>query len=227
MNAKQVRIIILIAVAVLVISTLLLLYFKLANPLKKEVETLSEKIIADTKILKTIREKIEEQPKLDKEEALKLQTEVPLEPFVDKLIVDIRTIVEETHNAVESISAIYSQVAVEDLKNTEATEIAATNPDGAQEGGLGALEVYKVSLNMRLESLTYDHLRQFILGIEGLERVINIDSIQFSANDRFYQVSLSIFYAPQFEDIEDRLPKANFPQPVKKSNPTASWGGMP
>ncbi|MFD3259834.1 hypothetical protein ACE3MQ_14590 [Paenibacillus lentus] len=227
MNAKQVRVTILIAVAILVISTLLLLYFNFANPLKKEVETLSEKIVADTKILETVREKIAEQPKLDKEEALKLQTEVPLEPFVDKLIVDIRSIVQETQNAVENISVNYSQVTMDELINTTGTEIAATNTDEVQEGGVGALEVYKVTLNMNLESLTYDHLRQFILGIEGLERVINIDSISFSVDNRYYQVSLSIFYAPQFEAIEDRLPKANFPQPVKKSNPTASWGGTP
>src|SRR5690606_2938170 len=96
LSAKQVRVTVLIVVAVLIISALILLYFNLANPLKKEVEALSDKIAADTQILETIREKIAEQPKLDKEEVLKLQTEVPLEPFVDKLIVDIRKIVQET-----------------------------------------------------------------------------------------------------------------------------------
>lgn len=226
MSAKQVRVTVLIVVAVLIISALILLYFNLANPLKKEVEALSDKIAADTQILETIREKIADQPKLDKEEVLKLQTEVPLEPFVDKLIVDIRKIVQETNNAVESINATYSQVALEELKNVEGTENAAASSDEAKEEGLKELEVYKVTLNIKLESLTYDHLRQFILGIEGLDRVINIDSIFFQVTERYYQVDLSIFYAPQFEDIEDRLPKASFPQPVKKNNPTASWGGM-
>lgn len=228
MNAKQMRVIVLVVVAVLIISTLLLLYFNIARPLKKEVEALSEKIEADTKMLETIREKIAEQPKLDKEEALELQTKVPLEPFADQLILDLRSIEQATRNEIENVAVDYSQITLNELTDASQTAgVATTNSDEAQEGDAEELPVHKITLVMNVKSPTYDHLRQFILGIERLERVIKVDALSFASEQDFYQVTLSAFYTPQFEDIEDRLPKANFPQPVKKSNPTASWGGTP
>lgn len=231
MNAKQMRAIVLAVVAVLIISILLVLYFNIARPLKKEVEALSEKIEADTKILETIREKIAEQPKLEKEEALKLQAEVPLEPFVDQLILDLRSIEQASQNTIDNIAVAYSQIALSELAGANhmagiAEAAATTSSDSAQEDDAGTLQVHKINLVMKVESPTYEHLRQFVLGIERLERVIKIESLTFASGQSSYQITLSAFYAPQFEDIEDRLPKANFPQPVKKNNPTASWGGM-
>lgn len=215
MSARQVRILILTALSVLIVAALLFTYWKAVNPVKEEVDKLTEKIEADMKMLEAIGSQINEQIKLSTEESLQMQRQVPLESFVDQLIVNVRSVEQSSGNTIDSIGVSYSEISFDDWNKTIGTADAAA----AEESKTDSLPLYKVSLGMAVQSPSYERMRQFIMDLEGLERIVNVDSLSFDSAADVYQLTVSVFYAPQLDGIEDRLPKAVFPGPAAKTNP--------
>ncbi|MGM0900239.1 MAG: hypothetical protein ACQEXB_03830 [Bacillota bacterium] len=120
---------------------------------------------------------------------------------------------------------------------TQAPE-ATTNPETAeteeQYQPLPLPEgIKKLNVNLSVTSPSYKDLMDFLRALEGLNRRVMIESVAFSGsteltsveeeNQEFtYSITLSAFYMPTLEDLEDQLPELEVPAPSNKTNPFAS-----
>lgn len=215
MSARQVRFLVLTALSVLIVAALLLTYLKAVSPVKEEVDKLTAKIEADMKMLEAIGSQINEQIKLSKEESLQLQRQVPLESFVDQLIVNVKSVEQSSGNTINSIGVSYSEISLDDWNKINSTADAPA----AEESKADSPLFYKVSLGMAVQSPSYERMRQFIMDLEGLERIVNVDTLSFDSAADAYQLTVSVYYAPPIDGIEERLPRAVFPGPGGKTNP--------
>lgn len=124
-----------------------------------------------------------------------------------------------------------SEAATQDTQATTETETAEGEdqyqPLPLPEG------IKKLNVNLSVTSPSYNDLMAFLGALEGLNRRVMIESVAFSGtteltnveeeNQEFaYSITLSAFYMPTLEDLEDQLPELEVPAPGNKTNPFAS-----
>lgn len=188
------------------------------------MDDLEDKLKTNKKALDLLQEQANLQ-QANKVDTLELQRLVPIDPFVDQLLLDLKGQELSTKSVMSNLGISYSKTALSELLPVIETQNAETGaatpaavPVAAQGTEPGAPEVSKVVLGMTVKSPTYSDFKNFILGIEGLERIVKIDSLTMTDEDT-YNISISIYYAPDFNSIKERLPKANFPAPSGKTIP--------
>ncbi|OPA80253.1 hypothetical protein BVG16_05815 [Paenibacillus selenitireducens] len=245
MNAKQVRILTLAVSCILILSGLLLFYFNRIQPTQSQVKTLKSKIATDKKVLEKLQSQAHEQQQ-SKADLLELQRKVPVEAFVDQMILDLRKDEQQSKSKIRNMGLSYTNTSLNELSqvigipnlqspnatvsqpvNTAASNEGTStvpadtsaNPAPSSENPAVQLEVYKIGLTLSVESPTYNDFKTFVLGIQQLDRVIQIDAISFTDTANTYNLTVSAFYAPQFQGFEERLPRASFPAPSGKTVP--------
>ncbi|KOP64985.1 hypothetical protein AMS62_06770 [Bacillus sp. FJAT-18019] len=227
MNSKPLRVAVLSLLAIVIISGLLLFYFKGISPTQKQVDQFKTKIASDKLVLAALQESVQQQ-ELHKVDTLELQRMVPLDDYIDQLIQDFKTQETLSNSLITEIQLTYSETTLSETLQqvTGATEGEANNTEAnAADGNVPVNpQVNSVNLNMTFKSPTYENLRKFINGIESLERVVRADSLEFSRRGESkdeYNLSLTVYYAPQFKglDLKELLPKPIFPGPSGKKNP--------
>ncbi|MBY0099123.1 hypothetical protein [Mesobacillus maritimus] len=93
--------------------------------------------------------------------------------------------------------------------------------------------IKKLNVNLSVTSPSYKDLMDFLGALEGLNRRVVIESVAFSGSTELtnvedkiqefsYSITLSAFYMPTLEDLQDQLPELEVPAPGNKSNPFAS-----
>lgn len=241
MSSKPLRIAVLSLLAIIIISGLLLFYFKGISPTQKQVDQFKTKIASDKLVLAALQENVKQQ-EMHEVDTLMLQRMVPMDRFVDQLIQDFKAQETLSNSLITEIKLTYSETTLSEVlkqvtgatefeaKNTEVevkdTEADAKNAEdtGKERGVSVDPEVFSVNLKMKLHSPTYENLRKFINGVESVDRVIRADSLEFSRKGESkdeYNLSLTVYYAPQFKglDLKELLPKPIFPGPSGKKNP--------
>jgi hypothetical protein len=237
MNVKQVRILTLAVSSILILSGLLLFYFNRIQPTQSQVKTLKSKIATDKKVLEKLQSQTYEQQQSNTD-LLELQRKVPVEAFVDQMILDLRKDEQQSKSKIRNMGLSYTKTSLNELSqvigipnlqspnatvsqpvntatSNEGTPTVpadtSANPAPSSENPAVQLEVYKIGITLSVES--------FVLGVQQLDRVIQIDSISFTDTANTYNLTVSAFYAPQFQGFEERLPWASFPAPSGKTVP--------
>ncbi|KOR87707.1 hypothetical protein [Paenibacillus solani] len=224
MNSKPLRIAFLSLLAIIIISGLFLFYFKGISPIQKQVDQLKTKIDSDKLVLTSLQESIKQQ-ELHKVDALKLQHLVPFDDFVDQLLLDLKAQETLSKSVISNIGLSYSETNLSTvlLQMPRASGSEADNSSEIVTDGNVATDpkISSVTLGMTLQSPTYEDTLKFINGIESLDRIVKVDSLQLTDAKDEYNLSLTVYYAPQFKglDLKELLPKPIFPGPSGKKNP--------
>ncbi|SMF84861.1 hypothetical protein SAMN05661091_2718 [Paenibacillus uliginis N3/975] len=249
MNAKHMKVLVLAALSLIVLSGLLIFYMNKVSPTQKEVRTIEKQITQDIKLLETLQKQIEEQQNV-KVDTVALQQKVPVQALVDQLLLDIRALEKSSLNTVQNIGVSYSKTTMTELFQASGVSLEAVNSSPKEnstnesiasnsketEEGVATMEteaqaspspnnasvqpeIYKVVLGMTVKTPTFADLEKFILGLENLKRVIKVDTLNLTEEVDTYSLSISTFYVPQMEGVVEELLPASYPLPSGKINP--------
>ncbi|NHM30476.1 hypothetical protein [Neobacillus terrae] len=94
--------------------------------------------------------------------------------------------------------------------------------------------IEKVTVDMNIESSTYEDLEKFLTTLENQKRITVIEKINFTGTKEItsledtegplnYNVTFSAFYMPGLKDLEDELPRFETPPPSNKRNPLSKF----
>jgi type IV pilus assembly protein PilO len=107
-----------------------------------------------------------------------------------------------------------------------------TNTNTAQTSGTPA--VSKLTVQLSIQSQSYQDLEKFINTLEGLKRITVVEAINYTGNKEItsltqdnkpldYTLTISAYYLPGLTDLDKQLPKVDFPAPANKDNPLSQF----
>jgi type IV pilus assembly protein PilO len=218
-----------------------LLYFNYLMPLRAEVKVKQQQLqSAETLYQAVLDQKSGIQGSIEENTEF-LQKRLPVKPLIDQFILDLEkaeilsdsTIVQMSFNSnqgEETTSALVESLGLT-YQNTKETEVDAEVIDTLPSG------IVKIPVSLSIESKSYFDLEKFLETIENLERIVTVESINFSGQPEVtvvqpesqpinYQVALSLYYLPGLVDLQKELPKIESGEPANKKNPLNSFGDI-
>jgi type IV pilus assembly protein PilO len=92
----------------------------------------------------------------------------------------------------------------------------------------------KLTVNLSVESASYEDFEKFISTLESLKRIVVVESINYTGgpeitsltdniNPLSYSLTISAFYMPTLADLQAQLPKIDTPAPAGKQNPLSQF----
>jgi type IV pilus assembly protein PilO len=92
----------------------------------------------------------------------------------------------------------------------------------------------KLTVNLSVESPTYEDLEKFIQTLESLTRIVVVESINYTGGQEItsldqeaqkltYSLTVSAFYMPNLADLQDQVPNIDAPAPANKENPLSQF----
>jgi len=219
-------------------------YFLFLTPKKQEMSNKELQLETEEQLLATIQTKKSGSGETTAEGVAELQKKVPVKQQLEQLILDLNKaeVISESFITNMSFSegdvvapieeSADSQTKSEDLDQageatseitSEETISVSPLPDG----------IKKVNVNLSVTSPGYSELMLFLGELENLKRRVVIESVAFSGGteltsgdqvnqDISYSITLSAFYMPGLEDLQDQLPELEVPAPSNKTNPFAT-----
>lgn len=147
---------------------------------------------------------------------------------------------EVTLSEEESAAAL----AAANAKAAEATaggtneQASTTEEEPANEEGDPAAEVVdllpqgvkKVSVAMTVQSPAFFEMEAFLESLHSMKRILKVDNLTFNGSEEIhsieqssdkleYQLTISVFYAPNLSDLQDQMPTIEAPKPSNKRDP--------
>jgi len=126
---------------------------------------------------------------------------------------------EPAEPATSTEEAASSEESVEEVDPAEA-EVVDLLPQG----------VKKVSVAMTVQSPTYFEMEVFLESLHSMKRILKVDNLTFTGSEEIhsieqssdkleYQLTISVFYAPNLSDLQDQMPTIEAPNPGNKRDP--------
>lgn len=207
-------------------------YFYL--PVKNQKESLQNEIKTEKKLIDALDAKISSIKQASFENSSSLQQKVPVKPLTQQLLIDLEkaeivsdsfiTSIEFTEGAVDLPATESLGDEADGEVTEEGTEVnpapAVVLPQGLQ----------KLTATISVEAKSYFEIEEFIIKLEELHRIVEIEQISFSGpaellqyKDEFENIQLNLvvsaFYLPGLVELETELPKLDAPLPSNKKNP--------
>lgn len=236
----------------LIFGTLLLILllvigqFIFLNPLKSELVTKKQSLESEQKLLDVMAENKQEDTEKITEDTKELQKKVPVSPLQEQLIFDLERAENVSNSKILSMG--FSQdadVTIEttqtDATNTEAGQTPEATPENTTDSAANQQEtpasssgLKKLTISLSVESPTYEDLEKFIGTLENLNRIVVVESINYSGGQEVtsivavpekisYSLNISAYYLPSLEDLIADLPKIDAPSPANKKNPLSTF----
>ncbi|HJV46789.1 MAG TPA: hypothetical protein VJ824_13820 [Bacillota bacterium] len=111
---------------------------------------------------------------------------------------------------------------------------SGSNTGGNVQSNAILASLKSMTFNLEMKSPDYDHLSLFLRELENLPRITSIDSLTFTgvketsdgqlSKEMNYNLTVSIYYAPQLTDLIKDIPVVEYPQPKNKENPIYPGG---
>lgn len=117
-------------------------------------------------------------------------------------------------------------------------QAATTEEEPANEEGDPAAEVVdllpqgvkKVSVAMTVQSPAFFEMEAFLESLHSMKRILKVDNLTFNGSEEIhsieqssdkleYQLTISVFYAPNLSDLQDQMPTIEAPKPSNKRDP--------
>ncbi|MFZ3588330.1 hypothetical protein ACOI1C_03430 [Bacillus sp. DJP31] len=146
---------------------------------------------------------------------------------------------KERAEALSGDSEANAETEKEDTTTTSDSDTTQENEVNRAEGEtLNSLGLEKIEVSLSVESPSYFEMKSFLNTIEGLTRIVRVESLSFAGqpeltsldqtvNTLKYTVIISTFYFPSLEDLKDQLPPLETPSPSQKLNPFISSTSTP
>lgn len=189
-----------------------------------------------------------------------IQKQVPVKPLVEQLLLDIdrAELVSKSRVSQVSIGSTGEEVSfpAESASDDDDSEESSTdeddhewdldaedstnNDEDEETSTEGEVDEYlprgmkMVKVSIQAEADDYFAMEKFIDVIQTVQRIIRIDSINFSGQTEItsiddeisaipFSVNLTAFYFPKLTQLIDELPKLDLPAPSQKRNPFVNF----
>ena len=221
-------------------------YFLLISPKMAQVEMKDKELQSQEQLLSVLQTKEAPTSSVTIESAASLQKQIPVKPLTEQLLLDIEKAEVASGSFVSNMQFsegdVQGQAAPEEQNTqqnaegtTNQTNTDTTETNNNQSASSLPTGLKKVTVDLTIESSDYPELEKFITELEQSERIIAVETIDFTANDETIsddqtdkiltsQVKVSAFYMPALTDLIDQLPKLETPEPANKKNPFSFFG---
>ncbi|MDG5470955.1 hypothetical protein P6709_04285 [Jeotgalibacillus sp. ET6] len=174
-----------------------------------------------------------------------LQTQIPVKPLTEQLILDLEKAELLSNSFIESIAITETEISPTSLQpesepqmenpldepEEEAAAVPAVSPE---ELALIPEGLHKVMVSLTVQSPTYFELQRFLTVIEELPRIMEVEQIGFndtgeviSLNDSAETLSFSLtigaYYYPALNELIEDLPSIDSPAPAQKKTPLSTF----
>ncbi|MFB3160711.1 hypothetical protein ABLO26_04990 [Neobacillus sp. 179-J 1A1 HS] len=240
----------------LIFGTLLLILllvigqFIFLSPLKSELVTKKQSLESEQKLLDVIAENKQEGTEKITEDTKELQKKVPVSPLQEQLIFDLERAENVSNSKILSMGFSQDADVTIETTTTDATNMEAgqtpeatsgATPENTTDSAANQQEtpasssgLKKLSISLSVESPTYEDLEKFIGTLENLNRIVVVESINYSGGQEVtsivaapkkisYSLNISAYYLPTLEDLIADLPKIDAPAPANKKNPLSTF----
>ncbi|BDG31195.1 type 4a pilus biogenesis protein PilO [Parageobacillus thermoglucosidasius] len=195
------------------------LYFYLLYPRYQEIEELNNRVANEKKILAATRAEIAKQKSGLPESVVELQKKIPVKPLTEQLLLDLEKAEVVSDSAISSMAFNEEENATAEPQE-KTKQSSSAPPDGLK----------KVTVQLTVQSPSYYQLERFLQTLENLNRIVSVESLSFTGNPELtsvatevnpltYSVTVSAFYYPKLEKLQNMLPQIDVPPPSKKRNP--------
>lgn len=153
--------------------------------------------------------------------------------------VDGEVTLSEEESAAALAAANAKAAEASDATAGETNEQAATTEkELANEEGEPSAEVVdllpqgvkKVSVAMTVQSPAFFEMEAFLESLHSMKRILKVDNLTFNGSEEIhsieqssdkleYQLTISVFYAPNLSDLQDQMPTIEAPKPSNKRDP--------
>ncbi|RAK21384.1 type IV pilus assembly protein PilO [Anoxybacillus vitaminiphilus] len=230
------------------------LYSYILKPMHERIEQLQQTLSTEQQLLDATREQTAQQETEITESVVELQKRVPVKPMVEQLLLDLERAEVVSDSFISSISFTEdSEVTTQPSASESDTDAAAEQPQSssvAEQLNTGIQSVQKqgneqqpnqpaiplpnglksISATLTVQSPTYYHLERFLETLEGLKRIVSVQSLSFAGNQEVtsaaaeikpltYSLTVAAFYYPSLADLQDKVPPLDVPPPSEKRNP--------
>jgi type IV pilus assembly protein PilO len=241
----------------ILLLVLLIVYaqFFFLTPLKSDLAIKQQELSSEQKLLDIISQNKADNTTASVEDTKELQKKVPVEPLQEQFILDLEKAENVSNSEIKSMSFSKDAEAAsgdqanpqnsDGAQNTTADPNAAqntsTDPNAANESGVDQQPVptapvgmKKLTVQLSVESPTYEDLEKFIGTLESLKRIIVVEAITYSGGQEItsldqedqpisYSLTISAYYLPELADLKAELPKIDAPAPAGKANPLSQF----
>jgi type IV pilus assembly protein PilO len=248
--------------ALLVILLIVYAQFFLLSPLKSELATNQQTLQSEQKLMEIASQKKQNNTStITAEDSRDLQKKIPVEPLEDQLILDLEKAETISNSQIKSMgfskdadastgSNQPTATTTNGQQNTTANQGTAnqssTNQGTASQGtgnqnsttpqapAASVPGMKKLTVNLSVESPSYEDFEKFISTLESLNRVVVVESINYTGGQEIttltdnkqplsYSLTISAFYMPTLADLQAQLPKIDTPAPAGKQNPLSQF----
>lgn len=247
--SKRDKLIVAAGTLLLVLLIVYAQFFKL-TPLKSDLGLKQQALTTEQKLLDVISQKKVDSANTKAEDTKVLQKKIPVEPLQDQFILDLEKAENVSNSKISSMGfSKDADVASADQANPENTNPAqnttqdqnaaaqgdASQPAANQQAAAAVpTGMKKLTVNLSVESPTYEDLEKFIGTLESLPRIVVVESINYAGGQEItsldqedapisYSLTISAFYLPQLADLKAELPKIDAPAPAGKANPLSQF----
>ncbi|MGG3940413.1 GspMb/PilO family protein [Peribacillus psychrosaccharolyticus] len=152
--------------------------------------------------------------------------------------VDGEVTLSEEESAAALAAANAKAVEASDATAGETNEQAVTteeepvNEEGDPSAEVDVLPqgVKKVSVAMTVQSPAFFEMEAFLESLHSMKRILKVDNLTFNGSEEIhsieqssdkleYQLTISVFYAPNLSDLQDQMPTIEAPKPSNKRDP--------
>lgn len=136
-----------------------------------------------------------------------LQQKLPVGKAMDHMLVDIKQIASQSETAIHHLSLVPVK-----MENAGASEDPVLLPEGVE----------RVNFYMNATVENYQQMHEFLDGLTGMDRLIDINLIQFGSEVEGrldFSVSFYAFYAPSLSALIEEAPEEVFPNPAGRESP--------
>jgi type IV pilus assembly protein PilO len=241
---------ILLAGILLVLLLIAIAQFMMLSPLKSELVTKEQSLQTEQKLLDGIIEKKADETNKVVEDTRELQKKVPVTPLQEQFILDLDRAENVSNSLVRSMSfskdtdvtitpPVQENAANGETSTDESLEVKTVQEVEAEkvaQTGNTVTGLKKLTISLNVESPTYEDLEKFIGTLESLNRIVVVESINYSGGQEItsldkepaeeklsYSLSVSAYYLPTLNDLIADLPKIDAPGPANKKNPLSAF----
>ncbi|MFT8322222.1 MAG: pilus assembly protein PilO [Bacillus sp. (in: firmicutes)] len=220
-------------------------YYFYLMPLNQEAERKQSELQSVQQQIAILQSKIKSSNKKATTTSLDLQKKVPVKRLLEQALLDIEkaeivsgsNLIEIKLNGTESDEEVKSEeltTADKAIKETNKTEENNTESQENAESSDPALPsgIKKTSIHITGESDTYNELEKLIDSIQSSVRIMDIESLNVTGPKEIiavedneqkieFEMSVSIYYYPELNDLIKDIPPLESPKTSDKNNPFA------
>ncbi|ULT55831.1 type 4a pilus biogenesis protein PilO [Neobacillus drentensis] len=240
--------------AVLIVIVFVYSQFFSLSPLKSDLSIKEQALKSEQKLLEVVSQKKSDTNKSKPENTVELQKRVPVEPLQEQFILDLEKAETVSNSKIKTMS-FSKDVAVTVATDQTTTQTTTTNQSDAattattqsttsttttdqsgtqQQAATPYSGLKKLTVQLSVESSTYQNLEKFIQTIESLPRIVSVEAINYTGEKEVtsletetqpltYSLTVSTFYMPSLTDLQADLPKMDSPAPAGKENPLSQY----